>query len=139
MGYAGRSNVRGTIGAIVSYHFGNTIAGYEPALSAPFELTKRRLFLGVEIGVEPSWRALRVRPYATAGSLSTFLDCSGVPCTAVSPSVLATQHIFAMGLGLNVAAAFGPVFFGGEGRVLLAVEVGAFFPSVSAVAGVVVP
>lgn len=139
LGYAGSTNVRGTIGVVVSYHFGTPIEGYERAVSATFQLTARRLYFGAEIGVEPSWKALRVRPYATAGMLTTSFDCVGLPCSVTPSSVLATQQSFAMGLGLNIVGVLGPVFFGGEVRALLDVEAGSSYSLAGVVAGAVVP
>ncbi len=142
LGYAGSSNVRGTIGAVVSYHFGSSISGYEPAVRASFEVSARRLLVGVEVGVEPIWKALHVRPYAVVGALLTTIECSGAPCALVPASRFATDTIFAAGLGLDVLAAVGPVFFGAEARALLSAPSHAdpaLFPSVNGVFGVTIP
>lgn len=139
IGYAGNSDVRGTVGVVVSYHFGDTVTGYDPVVRAPFSVVLRSLYLGAEVGVEPSWKALRVRPYATIGRLSTAIGCEGAPCATVSHSLFETQAAFAMGVGLHVAVALGPAFIGVEMRSLLVPTTGADLFTLSGLAGFVAP
>lgn len=145
VGYAAGREVRGTISAVVSYHFGNadSVAGATP-LDA-YELVPRRLYTGVELGVQPSWRMLRVRPYLTFGRLARTVDCDGSQCARVPSSVLALDTVFAFGPGIDVIATIGIVSFGIDARWLAGFAQGAFLAptsdtlAVAAVIGVSLP
>lgn len=118
VGYAAGRSVRGTISAVVSYHFGAPVDGRYPQASVAYQSTARRLYTGVELGVQPSWRMFSARPHITFGRLATSLDCSGDSCARLPSSLFAFSTTLGYGFGVDLLASVAPFVFGVEVRAL---------------------